>query len=279
MSNSKKILQNVGRCGFYLFNGMIVLFLILPFIAIIPMSFSSAMFLTYPPPGFSMKWFAQFFSNPEWNSAMRLSFEVALAATFLSLVLGTSAALGFDKKISVKKIALIRMLFIGLIISPAVCPVVVAAVAKLMFFLDLGLYDTILGLIIAHTVLAVPFVFISVASTLNNVDRFIEKAALNLGASKAQTFFRITLPLIRPGILIGAVFAFMNSFNEIVVTVFITGSNTITLSRKLWNGIQYEIDPMVTVVSTLIVAFSILILFLFSFIRQKSSHISENLVQ
>ena len=265
------IISKAGLWSFKLFNSMVVLFFILPFVAIIPMSFSSGMFLSFPPPSFSTRWYSNFLSSASWNNATILSFEVAAIAMIFATLLGTLAALSVGQRVYPKKFPVFKTLLIGLFVSPAVCPIVVAAVAKLMFFLKINLYDTMTGLVIAHTVLGSPFVFISVLSSLNNLDRSVEKAAANLGASHMQTLFRVTLPLIGPGVFLGAIFAFMNSFNEIVVTVFITGTNAVTLSRKLWDGIQYEIDPTITVVSTLLIVFSFIIFALFSLLMRRTT--------
>ena len=232
---------------------VILLAMIAPIIVVVLLSFSSASYLTFPPPAFSLRWYQAYLGSRDWLSATRISIEVAAATVILATALGTAAALGLSR---LPKLA--RTLATGLILSPLIMPVIIVAIGLYFAFARFGLVGTPIGLILAHTCLAVPFVVTSVSSSLAGLDRRLERAALSLGASPWGTFRQVTLPLIRPGILVGALFAFITSFDELVVSLFLSGANAVTLPRRMWEDLRYAIDPTIAAVSTLTILVTVL---------------------
>jgi putative spermidine/putrescine transport system permease protein len=229
----------------------VLLFLLLPILVIIPLSFSASSFLAYPMPGWSLQWYDNLFSSDDWGRATRNSFIVAPLATLLATILGTLAAVG-----------LARIQFFGkgvlmsLLIAPMVVPIVVVGVSTYLFFAKIGLADTYLGLILVHAALGAPFVLTTVLATLQSFNHNLVRASLSLGATPLETFFRITLPIIAPGVISGALFAFATSFDEVVVTLFIAGPTQVTLPRQMFTGIRENITPTIAAVATLLIIFT-----------------------
>ena len=228
--------------------GLIILFLVLPIVVVMVVSFSSATYLTFPPPAFGMRWYTAYFTSDDWLRPTWLSLWVAT-------LLGTLAAVGIGRLPGA-----LRVLASALIMSPLIVPVIVAAIGIYYAFSRYGLVGTPVGLILAHTCLAVPFVFISVSASLAGIDPRLEQAALSLGATPSGTFFQITLPLIRPGVLAGALFAFVTSFDELVVALFISGSGAVTLPRRMWDDVLYQIEPTIAAVSTLTIVLTVVLM-------------------
>jgi putative spermidine/putrescine transport system permease protein len=225
---------------------LILAFLALPIVVVVIASFSSASYLTFPPPAFGLRWYRAFLETPGWLASTWLSLGVAAAVVVLSTVLGTLAAMGLARLPRVP-----RALATGLILSPLIVPVIVVAIGIYYAFSRYGLVGSPLGLVLAHTCLAVPFVVTSVGASLAGLDRRLEQAALSLGATPWGTFRQVTLPLIRPGVLVGALFAFITSFDELVVALFLSGSGAVTLPRRMWDDLRFAIDPTIAAVSTL----------------------------
>ncbi len=254
-----------GRWLFYLLCAFIFLFLILPTFVIIPISFSSAKFLQFPPQGFSLQWYADYFGSRTWVSATILSFQVAIMTMLCATFLGTLASL-----------ALVRGNFKGkkliyaMLLSPLVVPVIIVGVSLYYFFSWLHLIGNMWGLVMAHTCLALPFVVVNVTATLQGFDITLERAALSLGASRLTTFMKVTFPLIRPGVITGALFAFITSFDEVVIAIFITGSRAVTLPRQMWDGIRVSINPTISAVASLLIVFSIFLLLSTEMLRRYS---------
>ena len=207
--------------------------LVIPIMAIIPVSFTSDTMLTYPMPGVSLRWYKEFFNAVMWTLSMKNSFIIAGATTALATALGTLAALGLTMTNLPCK-----GLITGIMIMPMVVPIVITAVGIYFFFAQLGLANTHFGMILAHTALATPFVVITVTATLQGFNRNQVRAGASLGASPATVFFRITLPQILPGVISGALFAFVTSFDEVVVALFIAGPEQYTLPRQMFAGIR-----------------------------------------
>src|SRR5471032_2596090 len=234
----------VERVWFYslrILCGLILLFLILPVLVIIPLSFNSGSFLVYPLQGFSLHWYQDFFGSAEWMRALKNSIIVAPAATVLALV-----------------------------ISPMVVPVVIIGVASYLFFAPLGLGNSFFSLIVVHAVLGVPFVIITVSATLQGFNHNLVRAAASLGASPLTAFRRVTLPLIAPGVISGALFAFSTSFDEVVVTLFLAGPEQATLPRQMFSGIRENLSPTIAAAATLLIAFSVLLLLTLEWLRGRS---------
>jgi len=230
---------------------LVLLFLLLPILAIIPLSFSSSTFLAYPMPGWSMQWYDNLFSSAEWGRATRNSFIVAPLATVLATVLGTMAAVGLARINFWGK-----GLLMSLLIAPMVVPIVVVGVSTYLFFAKIGLNDTYAGLILVHAALGAPFVLTTVLATLQSFNENLIRASLSLGAGHITTFFRVTLPIIAPGVISGALFAFATSFDEVVVTLFIAGPDQVTLPRQMFTGIRENINPTIAAVATLLIIFT-----------------------
>jgi putative spermidine/putrescine transport system permease protein len=226
--------------------GLILLFLIFPIVVVVTVSFSSATYLTFPPPAFDLRWYRAYFGSADWLRPTWLSLWVAAAVVVLSTSLGTLASLGIARLPPA-----LRVVASGLILSPLIVPVVVVAIGIYYAFSRYGLIGTPAALVLAHTCLAVPFVVTSVSASLSGIDPRLRQAALSLGATPRGTFFQVTLPLIRPGILVGALFAFISSFDELVVSLFLSGSGAVTLPRRMWDDLRFAIDPTIAAVSTL----------------------------
>ncbi|HYN58702.1 MAG TPA: ABC transporter permease [Rubrivivax sp.] len=237
-------------------------FLLLPILAIIPLSFSASSFLAYPMPGFSLQWYQNLFTSAEWGRAAKNSFIVAPAATLIATVLGTLTAVGLARVQFPGK-----GLLMSVLIAPMVVPIVVVGVACYLFFARIGLADTYLGLIIVHAALGAPFVVTTVLATLQGFNQNLVRASLSLGASPVESFFRVTLPVIAPGVISGALFAFATSFDEVVVTLFIAGPSQVTLPRQMFTGIRENINPTIAAVATLLTIFTTTLMLALEWIR------------
>ena len=245
--------------------GLILLFLAFPIIVVLAVSFSSATYLTFPPPALSLKWYRAYFSAENWLAPTWLSIWVAALTVVLSTVLGTLAALGIARLPRPLKI-----LVSGLILSPLIVPVIVVSIGVYYAFSKYGLVGQPIALVLAHTSLAVPFVVTSVTATLAGIDPRLEQAALSLGATPRGTFFQVTLPLIRPGVLVGALFAFITSFDELIVALFLSGQGAVTLPRRMWEDLRYAIDPTIAAVSTLTIVLTAVLLGAAHYLRKRS---------
>ncbi len=246
-------------------NGLTLAFLVVPILVIIPLSFSDSTFLAYQMPGLSLRWYQNLFQSDDWIRAAQNSFIVAPAATVLATVLGTLAAVGLNKAEFRGK-----GLVMALLISPMVVPVVVVAVGVYIFFADIGLSETYTGLILAHAALGAPFVVTTVSATLQGFNQNLVRASLSLGAGPLRTFFRITLPVIAPGLISGALFAFATSFDEVVVTLFLAGPDQSTLPRQMFSGIRENISPTIAALATILIVFSTCLLLVLEWLRGRS---------
>lgn len=245
--------------------GLILLFLTFPIVVVMVVSFSSATYLTFPPPAFGLKWYEAYFSNPDWLKPTWLSLWVAAAVVVLATLLGTLAALGIARLPRA-----LRVVVAGLVLSPLIVPGIVVAIGIYYAFSRYGLVGSPAGLIFAHTCLAVPFVVTSVSASLAGIDPRLEQAALSLGATPRATFFQVTLPLIRPGVLVGALFAFITSFDELIVALFISGSGAVTLPRRMWDDLRFQIDPTIAAVSTLTILLTVLLMAAAHLLRKRA---------
>jgi putative spermidine/putrescine transport system permease protein len=234
---------------------LIGFFLIAPTLIVVPMSFSSGTRLQFPPPGFSTRWYANFFHSSMWTDAAIASVKVALLTVLVATALGTLTALGlvrgrFPGKVLVQ----------GLMLSPAIVPVVIVAIGTFFVFIRWHLAGTLTGLVIAHSALALPLVVVTVGTSLRTIDRNIELAAQSLGAGPWRTFWRITFPLILPGIIAGALFAFVTSWDEVVVAIFMTSPLFRTLPVVMWSQVRSEIDPTIAAVASMLMGVTVLAL-------------------
>ena len=241
-------------------------YLVLPVVALMPLSFSANSFLVYPIDAWSLHWYRELFASDIWWRAIRNSFIVAPSATLLATALGTSCALGLARASFPGK-----SILTAIILSPLVAPLVVVAVAMYLFYMRLHLAGTFAGLIIAHALLGAPFVVTTVGAVLKGFDRTLVNASLSLGAGRIETFWRVTLPLILPGVLSGAVFAFATSFDEVVVTLFLAGPDQVTIPRQMFSGIRDSITPLIVALATMLVLFSASLLIVAEWLRRRGA--------
>jgi putative spermidine/putrescine transport system permease protein len=254
--------------------GLIVLcvavfaFLLLPVLAVIPLSFNSGSFLTYPMAGFSTRWYSDFFTSARWLPSLWNSLFVGSIATLIATLLGTAAALGMDRMGGVP-----RQMLNAVFLMPVVVPIIVIASSLYALFATLGLTASYLGLILAHALLGAPFVVITVTATLAGFDRNLLRAALGLGAAPFEAFRRVTLPLILPGVVSGAIFAFATSFDEIVVTLFLAGPQQRTLPLQMFDGVREQISPTITAAATLLFLVSVLLVGVVDLLRRRAERL------
>ncbi len=240
---------------FALIVGLILFFLMLPTLVVIPMSLGTANYIEFPPSGLTLRWYVEYLQDPDWVRATLFSLRVALATTLTATLIGTLAA-----------IALVRGelpgkdLIQAMTLSPMVIPHIVIAVALYLVFAPLRLTGNFYGFLIAHTMLAVPFVVLTVSAALQRFDVTLELAALNCGANRFQAFFGVVLPNILPGVAAGAVFAFLTSFDEATVAFFISGIEGKTITRKMFEDIDFNLTPVIAAVSTVLVSASLILM-------------------
>ena len=258
--------MTAGQRLMRLYVALILVVMIAPIIVVVLLSFSSASYLSFPPPAFGLRWYKSYLGSRDWLAATWLSFEVAGSVVILSTVLGTTAALGLTRLPPMA-----RTVATGLILSPLIMPVIIVAIGVYYSFARYGLVGTPGGLILAHTTLAVPFVVTSVGASLAGFDRRLEQAALSLGATPFGTFCQVTLPLILPGVLVGALFAFITSFDELVVSLFLSGANAVTLPKRMWEDLRYALDPTIAAVATLTILVTVVPLLCSDLIRRRGA--------
>lgn len=226
---------------------LVMVYLLFPGLIVIVMSFSAGAFLEFPPSGLSLQWYRSFFGDPSWTGAFWNSVRIGVTVAIVSTIVGTLAAYGFSRG-SPRLRAFLTMV----ILTPITFPVIVVGVATYLGLVNLGLIGTMTGIVLAHTIGAIGSVVVIVSATLANFDRQLEQAAMSMRAGPLQTFMRVTLPLIRPGIIGGAVFAFIHSFDEVVITSLVSGFSIRTLPLKMWENIRNEIDPTIAAVGSLL---------------------------
>ncbi|PWJ86314.1 putative spermidine/putrescine transport system permease protein [Pseudaminobacter salicylatoxidans] len=243
----------------------VALFLIVPVLVIVPLSFSSGSFLSFPPPGFSLRWYQQLFSRSDWMDSAWLSIWIACVVALLSTVLGTAASFGLVRG----KFPGQRLL-VAFILSPLIIPGIIVAIAVYFFYARLQLVGSPVAIAVAHTALAVPFVVVNVSASLHGFDKRLEMAAQNLGAGAFDTFRLVILPSIRPGVVAGALFAFITSFDELIVALFIAGPSQVTLPLRMWESMRSSLEPTLAAVSTLAVVASVSLFLCASWLQRRA---------
>ncbi len=261
--------------GFRIICALIFFFLIFPIIVIIPLSFNSLPFFTFTkemlafdPAGYSLKNYEDFFTNSDWNNAVYNSFRIAPVATLLATGFGTLAAIGLSQSH-----VPFRGTIMAILISPMIVPLIISAAGMYFFYSRIGLQGTYWGVVLSHAALGTPFVIITVTATLVSFDKSLTRAAANLGADPVRTFFKVQMPLIMPGVVSGALFAFITSFDEVVVVLFVGSSGQKTLPWQMFTGLREQISPTILSVATLMVAFSIVLLTTLELLRRRSERL------
>ncbi|MET4805128.1 ABC transporter permease [Limibacillus sp. MBR-115] len=253
----------------------IFVFLIGPIFIIVPLSFNAAPYFTFTPEmlsfdpaGYSLRWYEDFWTDINWQLAIRNSVIIGIFATLISTSLGTLAALGLSQSTMPYKSA-----FMALLISPMIVPLIISAAGMYFFYSRIGLASTHIGVILAHAALGTPFVVITVTATLVGFDRSLIRAANNLGATPTRTFFKVIVPLILPGVISGGLFAFITSFDEVVVVLFVGSVEQRTIPWAMFSGIREQISPTILAVATLLVLLSIMLLTTLELLRRRSERL------
>ena len=243
-----------------------VFYLLAPTLVIVPMSFTEARILSFPPEGFTLAWYERMVTDRQWSTGLVNSFQVALVTAILATVLGTLAALGLTRGRFLGRTAVN-----ALVLSPLIVPVVVIAIGMFGLFVQWRMAGSLVGLVVAHTALALPFVVVAVATSLRTMDRNLELAAANLGADPRRSFLHITFPIILPGVLTGAIFSFITSWDEVVIAIFMTSARFRTLPVEMWEQVRQAVDPTVAAVSTTLLVVTTLLLVLLLVVRRGAS--------
>jgi putative spermidine/putrescine transport system permease protein len=241
---------------------LIVVYLIAPMIIVLIISFSSAPFLTFPPPGFSLQWYRKLFGQGDWLDALITSAQIMLPTGIIATVLGTAAAVGIARGRFPG-----ASIVTGLLMAPVVVPVIITAAAMFGVFRGFGLYGTLTGLILAHTVLTIPYVVTTVLASLHMVDEQLEDAALTLGATHWSAFWRVVFPLILPAVLSGFLFAMVISFDEVIVSIFISSPTLRPVTVQMWSDIRGDVNPTISAIGTVLFLFSLFVLLAESLLR------------
>ena len=261
-------LEKVWYYTFRTMCGMIFFFLMAPIIVIIPLGFNSIPFFTYPMEGFSLRWYGEIFGDSPisilWQRSIVNSVIVAVCATILATTLGTLAALGLTRANFPFK-----GLIMGILISPIVVPIVVTAIGMFYFYAKVNLVSSLLGIILAHTALGVPFVVITVSATLAGFDHNMLRAGAILGANPVRVFRKVTLPIITPGVASGGLFAFATSWDEVVVVLFLASTEQHTVPRRMWSGIRELLSPTIIAAATLLIIVSIILMLSMEALRRR----------
>ena len=256
--------ERAAHLAVRVFAGLVFIYLVAPVFVVVPLSFTSSQLLVFPLPGYSLQWYQDFFTNPLWTGALANSLFVGTIVMVVATTLGTLAALGLHGSR-----ARWKALVLGVLVTPLAVPVVIVAVAIFYYFASLALVGTYIGLIMAHTVLALPFVVITVSATLQGFDPNLTRAAASLGAAPAYAFRTVTLPIIAPGLVSGALFAFVTSFDEIVVALFLASPQQRTLPRQIFSGVSENISPTITAAAVVLLLVSVVLMGAMEFLRRR----------
>ena len=255
---------SIGRLVLWGISLTVLFYLCCHVFVIIPISFSSSEYLEFPPKGFSLKWYRNYFSSPGWTTPTILSMQLATVVMVISTIIGTLAALGATRRKFPGK-----TIFQILMLSPMIIPIIIISIAIYNYLAKMHLIGNFWGMVIGHLIVAVPFVFINVSATFQGFDITLEKASYSLGANRLKTFFLVTFPLIRPGIFTGALFAFIISFDELIITMFVAGIRY-TLPVRMWQDLRLEINPTIATISTFFIILSIAALLSAEWIRRRA---------
>jgi putative spermidine/putrescine transport system permease protein len=243
----------------------VLFFLIAPVVIVVIVSFGDSAYLQFPPKAWSFRWYHRFLGDPQWVTAMWVSVRVAAIASVLSTLLAIPAAFSL-----VRGRFRLKSAFYAFVLSPLIVPIIITSIGLYFFFVRLGGSGSVLAMGLGHAILALPIVVIIITATLQGFDENLERAALSLGASRFYAVRHVTLPLVWPGIFAGGLFAFLISFDELLVPLFLSGIRAQTLSLRIWESIQYELSPVIAAVSTFLIAVTIVILSSTTLLRRRT---------
>ncbi|MEH6472061.1 MAG: ABC transporter permease [Halopseudomonas sp.] len=272
--------QKTGMHGLRITAWAVLAFLMLPILVIVPLSFNAEPYFTFTegmltldPEAYSLKWYAEIINDDKWMLAIKNSFFIGLCSTVLATVLGTFAAIGLANPVMP-----FQRVIMAVLLSPMIVPLIITAAGMYFFYTQLGLAGSYLGVIVAHAALGTPFVIITVNAALSGFDYSLMRASLGLGATPTYTFFKVIMPLIRPGVISGALFAFVTSFDEVVVILFLAGPEQRTIPRQMFSGLREQINPTILAVAVLLVVVSALMLLTIEYLRARGEKIRSGAV-
>lgn len=248
---SETQITHQGRIWLYVVAGLVMIFLLAPTVIVIPMSFSESQYLEFPPKVWSLRWYENYFNSPEWMMATATSFKAAFLTMVVATPMGAMAAYG----LFVSNLRFSKLIFI-ILVTPIMIPVILVAIGVFYAYVKIHINNTLSGLVLAHTILAIPLVLVVVSSALKSYDMSQEMAARSLGASRAKAFFFVTLPQIRFSIITSALLSFITSFDEVIIAMFVSGGENSTLTRNMFNALRDQIDPTIASISTLMIVVS-----------------------
>lgn len=267
--------ERVWYYAFRIICGLIFFFLIAPIIVIIPLAFNAEPYFTFTremlsfdPDGYSLRWYRDLLGSQEWLNSIANSFIIAISSTLIATTLGTVAALGLNRRSMPA-----RALITAVLISPMIVPLIITAAALFSFFARIGLSNTYLGIILSHVVLGTPFVVLTVTASLSGFDQTLIRASQSLGANQTRTFFKVILPLLLPGVISGALFAFVTSLDEVVIVNFMAGPSQTPMTVRMFSGLREEISPTILALASLLVALSIMLLATLEGIRRRNERL------
>lgn len=269
VASGPEIRFDVGRAALWLVAGLTALFLLAPIVVIVVVSFNDAALFGFPPDRWSIRWYVALWNSRAWREAGWLSLWLGAVVALASLVIGVPAAYGLAKGRFRG-----RRLVEALLVSPMVVPVIVLALCLYMLFSAAGIIGSALALFLAHTLLALPVVIVIVGAAFRRLDLSIELAARSCGASFVRAFWHVVLPSVRPAVISAGAFAFLTSFDEVVLTLFLGGPRTTTIPKKIWESVKFELDPSLTAVSTILIAVSVAALAVAQVARRTQSHLT-----
>ncbi|KFC75922.1 ABC-type spermidine/putrescine transport system, permease component II [Bosea sp. LC85] len=245
------------RIMFGAFVALVLIYLILPLLIIVPMSFSGTRFLTFPPPSFSLRWYAEYFGNPNWMQATRMSLMIGVLTVLIATPLGVAAAYAISNGTG----RLMRVLHLMLML-PLIVPIIIIAIGIFFVYARVGLISTLTGLVLANVMLGLPFVITSVVAGLQSFDPTQEMVARSLGMNRLRAFLAVTLPQIKASVFAGGIFAFISAIDETIIALFISGGQYQPLTKRMFTALRDEIDPTIASISTLLTAASFLLVLL-----------------
>jgi putative spermidine/putrescine transport system permease protein len=249
---------------------LVLAYLMLPLLIIAPISFSGARFLSFPPPSFSLRWYQEFFGNPAWMQATRVSLSVGLSTVVLATPLGVAAAYA----IANARNRLMRAVHVALML-PLLVPIIILAIGVFFVYAKLGLVATLPGLVLANVMLGLPYVVISVVAGLQTFDRTQEMVARSLGMNRLRSFMAVTLPQVKASVVAGAIFAFISAMDETIIALFVSGGQYQTLTKRMFTALRDEIDPTIAAISSLLTAASFVLVLLAMRGRQRAAASSD----